>query len=62
MDGSQLLTGETHHSSKLVPGVSDSKKREKSLQHSGTASKNGPMAKNVDDERMLEIAKAPKSL
>ncbi len=52
MDGSQLPTEWTHLSKQSVPGVSDSKKRDTSLKQTGTASKKGPMAKNVDDGKM----------
>ena len=58
MDGSQLPTEWTHHQTKLVPGVSDSKKREGSLKQFGIATKEGPMSKNNE---VSDFSKMPKT-
>ncbi len=60
MDGSQLPTEWTHLNSQLVVGVSDSKKREKFLQHSGTTSKKGPMSKNKEVSDFSKMSKMTK--
>ena len=57
MDGSQLLTDRTHLNVKTVSGVSDSKMRDDSFKQNGTASKKGPMGKNVEDAKVPKIAK-----
>ncbi len=49
MDGSQLLTEWTHQSKKLVPGVSDSEKKDVSLVKTDVDKKQGSMSKNVHD-------------
>ena len=59
MDGSQLPTEWTHLNKELVAGVSDSKKRDVSLQQSGTASKKGPILQKSEDAKMSKMSKIP---
>ena len=57
MDGSQLPTEWTHQSKKLVPGVSDSKKRDMSLIKTDVDKKEGPMFKKSDVPNMPKTLK-----
>ena len=51
MYGSQLSAGETHEHNKLVPGVSDSKKRDVAMSHTDFSPKPTPPASS---EMMLQ--------